>query len=67
MRPIEYSFIPNPIILSVIPWFHAFGCLSLIGAMLHRSQIVFLPKFEEQPFLARIQVSLCAVFFQCCS
>lgn len=52
----ETAVAPNLILLGIIPWFHAFGCITLISSMLHRNRIVFLPKFEELNFLEAIQV-----------
>lgn len=54
---LEKAVAPNAVILSIIPWFHAFGCLTLTCSMLNRDQIVFLPKFEEVSFLRAIMVS----------
>lgn len=45
-------------VLSVIPWFHAFGCLTLIMGTCMGTQIVYLPKFEETVFLGAIEVSI---------
>ncbi|XP_055850186.1 uncharacterized protein LOC129914807 [Episyrphus balteatus] len=42
-------------VLSVIPWFHAFGCISLILTCCMDTTMVFLPKFEEKVFLGAIQ------------
>lgn len=42
-------------VLSVIPWFHAFGCISLILTSCMETTLVFLPKFEEKVFLGAIQ------------
>lgn len=47
---------PDPIILSIIPWFHSFGCLTLICSSANGQTIVFLPKFEENAFLRAIEV-----------
>lgn len=47
---------PNPIQLSVIPWFHAYGCLTIIGSLINFEKIVFLEKFEDKPFLTAIEV-----------
>ncbi|GAB0097778.1 luciferin 4-monooxygenase [Sergentomyia squamirostris] len=42
-------------ILGIIPWFHAFGCLTLCGTTLNGIKIVLLPKFEEYLFLSAIE------------
>lgn len=44
------------IILGIIPWFHAFGFLTMLGVTLTAGAcIVSLPKFEEGLFLATIE------------
>lgn len=43
------------VILGVIPWFHAFGCLTLLGVIAGAVQLVSLPKFEEGLFLSCIE------------
>lgn len=47
----------NPKILGVIPWFHAFGCLTILGICVTGSLIVSMPKFNETLFLSCIEVS----------
>ncbi|KAH8417674.1 hypothetical protein KR222_004012 [Zaprionus bogoriensis] len=42
-------------LLTVIPWFHAFGCLTLITTATMGTRLVFLPKFEEHLFLSAIE------------
>ncbi|XP_017471196.1 PREDICTED: 4-coumarate--CoA ligase 1 [Rhagoletis zephyria] len=42
-------------LLTVIPWFHAFGCLTLITTSVLRATLVYLPKFEENLFLGAIE------------
>ncbi|XP_017113744.1 4-coumarate--CoA ligase 1 [Drosophila elegans] len=42
-------------LLTVIPWFHAFGCLTLITTACRGARLVYLPKFEENLFLAAIE------------
>lgn len=42
-------------ILMVIPCFHAYGLLSMVGSSICGAEIVFLPKFEEHQFLNTIQ------------
>lgn len=60
VRPdaLEAAAAPEPIMLSILPWFHAFGILSLIAFIMYGRRVVFLPKFEEPSFLNTIQVSL---------
>ncbi|XP_055700084.1 uncharacterized protein LOC129799858 [Phlebotomus papatasi] len=43
------------VILGIIPWFHAFGCLTLCGMSLSGIRTVLLPKFEEFLFLSCIE------------
>lgn len=45
-------------VLSVIPWFHAYGCLTLMMLTAIGARVVFLPKFQEHHFLNCIQVSI---------
>ncbi|XP_012160201.1 luciferin 4-monooxygenase isoform X1 [Ceratitis capitata] len=42
-------------LLTVIPWFHAFGCLTLITTTALGTTLVYLPKFEENLFLGAIE------------
>ncbi|XP_017036259.1 luciferin 4-monooxygenase-like [Drosophila kikkawai] len=42
-------------VLTVIPWFHAFGCLTLVIYTCMGSRLVFLLKFEENQFLSAIE------------
>ncbi|ALC45981.1 CG6178 [Drosophila busckii] len=42
-------------LLTVIPWFHAFGCLTLITCACMGTRLVYLPKFEENLFLGAIE------------
>ncbi|KAH8414503.1 hypothetical protein KR215_007682 [Drosophila sulfurigaster] len=42
-------------LLTVIPWFHAFGCLTLITTATRGTRLVYLPKFEENLFLSAIE------------
>lgn len=50
--------VKDAIILGIIPWFHAFGCLTILGICISATNYVFLPKFEENLFLTCIEVSL---------
>lgn len=50
-------------VLSVIPWFHAFGCLSLVLTSCMETTMVFLPKFEEKVFLGAIEKYKVALAF----
>lgn len=54
-RHYETNFVEGMTILSVIPWFHSFGCLSLILSTTFGSELVYLPKFDEHMFLNAIQ------------
>lgn len=42
-------------LLTVITWFHAFGCLTLITTACVGARLVYLPKFEEKLFLSAIE------------
>ncbi|EDV93039.1 4-coumarate--CoA ligase 1-like [Drosophila grimshawi] len=42
-------------LLTVIPWFHAFGCLTLITCASMGTRLIYLPKFEEKLFLSAIE------------
>ncbi|KAH8292348.1 hypothetical protein KR054_008611 [Drosophila jambulina] len=42
-------------VLTVIPWFHVFGCLTLITTTCMGARLVYLPKFEESHFLSAIE------------
>lgn len=42
-------------ILSVIPWFHAYGALTLMMISMLGAKMVFLPKFQDKHFLRCIQ------------
>lgn len=59
---LEDDLAPNLIVLSVIPWFHGFGCITVIASMLHRWRVVLLPKFGEISFLEAIQVRLYSTY-----
>lgn len=43
------------VVLGIIPWFHAFGCLTLCGMSMSGIRTVLLPKFEEFLFLSCIE------------
>lgn len=53
---IKDSFEDGIALLSIIPWFHAYGILTNIGMCICGSKTVFLPKFEENAFLSALQV-----------
>lgn len=55
-RKMEDKLVPNPRILSIIPWFHTFGCHVLIGSTINNYVLIYLPKFEDRTFLGGIQV-----------
>lgn len=42
--------------LSVIPWFHAYGIITMLGGMICGTKIVTLPRYEEESFLQAIEV-----------
>ncbi|KAH8243497.1 hypothetical protein KR032_007886, partial [Drosophila birchii] len=42
-------------VLTVIPWFHVFGCLTVITMPCVGARLVYLPKFEENQFLSAIE------------
>lgn len=43
------------VMLSLIPWFHAYGNLTLFCQTMYGLKMVFLPKFEESLFLSCIE------------
>lgn len=51
------------VMLGLIPWFHAFGNLTLFCQTLHGLRMVFLPKFEENLFLSCIETHGCTFVF----
>lgn len=59
-----YTFISNSyktapvkefVVLTVIPWFHAYGCLAFLSCVCSGATLIFLPRFEEVSFLETIQ------------
>ncbi|KAG4067360.1 hypothetical protein HA402_000351 [Bradysia odoriphaga] len=52
---LEDEHVSHPIYMGIIPWFHAFGSHSLVGIMINKATLVFLPKFEEVSFLRCIE------------
>jgi 4-coumarate--CoA ligase len=42
-------------VLGLLPWFHSYGCMSLINMLSTAIQIVHIPKFEEVLFLSSIE------------
>lgn len=54
---LERHYAPDFVFLGIIPWFHAFGSLTLICSLLVGDVVVFLPKFEEHSFLNAIEVN----------
>lgn len=42
--------------LSVIPWFHSYGLLTLIGMTIGGRTLVTLRKYEDKLFLSAIEV-----------
>lgn len=63
MKKFDAAVNTLPIILGVIPWFHAFGCLTILGVCISGVKLVFLPKFEEGLFLSCIEVRLMWNYF----
>ncbi|XP_055378124.1 uncharacterized protein LOC129609903 [Condylostylus longicornis] len=41
--------------LSILPWFHAFGCCTLLGIISSGIHLVYFAKFQEEEFLSAIQ------------
>ncbi|XP_058058848.1 uncharacterized protein LOC131209735 [Anopheles bellator] len=60
---LKSSFEVPLVVLSVIPWFHAFGCLTLINVLCNKLKLVSLPKFEEGLFLSCIENYRCSFVF----
>lgn len=56
VRLLEEEHVSHHINMGIIPWFHTFGCFSVIGLLINKATFVFLPKFEEVSFLRCIQV-----------
>lgn len=56
------SPIPDVKMFGVLPWFHAYGCLTLLSVACSGVSLVYLPKFEDRAFLAAIEV--CYYTFQ---
>lgn len=47
---------PNPVLLTVGPWSHTFGCMVLINFVSCHRRVIFLSKFVDRHYLAAIQV-----------
>ncbi|XP_053678264.1 luciferin 4-monooxygenase-like [Anopheles nili] len=47
------------VVLCVLPWFHAFGCLSLVNVLCIKELMVSLPKFEDFLYLGCIETYRC--------
>uniref|UniRef100_A0A182QGS8 Luciferin 4-monooxygenase n=1 Tax=Anopheles farauti TaxID=69004 RepID=A0A182QGS8_9DIPT len=47
------------VLLCVLPWFHAFGCLSLLNVLCIKQRMVALPKFEDFLYLGCIETYGC--------
>lgn len=43
------------VLLSILPWFHVYGLLSMVHSTTAGVLLVMLPKFEEDLFLSTIQ------------
>lgn len=48
--------VPYPVLLTVSPWSHTFGCIVLINFIACHRPIIFLPKFVDHHYLAAIEV-----------
>lgn len=44
-------------ILSIIPWFHAYGLITTIGMSICGAKLVTFPRFNEKIFLKSIEVT----------
>ncbi|KAL1399115.1 hypothetical protein pipiens_008466 [Culex pipiens pipiens] len=51
------------VLLGVLPWFHAYGCMTLINVICNKQKLVSLPKFEEGLFLSCIENYRCTMVF----
>lgn len=51
------------VLLGVLPWFHAYGCMTLINVICNKQKLVSLPKFEEGLFLSCIENYRCTMIF----
>nr|XP_019555575.2 luciferin 4-monooxygenase isoform X1 [Aedes albopictus] len=51
------------VLLGVLPWFHAYGCMTLINVVCNKQLLVSLPKFEEGLFLSCIENYRCTMVF----
>lgn len=52
----------KPVLLTVNPWSHAYGCVSLIRLIGNGAKVVYMPKFDVRHFLAAIQVIYVAMY-----
>lgn len=59
----ERSLAPIPINMSLLPWFHVFGCMTLLGSAIKMQKVVVLPKFSALEFLSAIEVFFCSYDF----
>lgn len=50
-------------VLSVVPWFHAYGLLSLIGMALIGTRVITLARYSDRAFLHAIQQYQCHLLF----
>ncbi|XP_055616636.1 uncharacterized protein LOC129762426 [Toxorhynchites rutilus septentrionalis] len=51
------------VLLGVLPWFHAYGCMTLINVICNKQKLVSLPKFDEGLFLSCIENYRCTMVF----
>lgn len=47
------------VVLTIVPWFHSYGLLTLIGMALNGRRVVTLGRFEERAYLQAIQQYKC--------
>lgn len=50
-------------IFGVLPWFHAYGCLTLLAVACSGVTLVYLAKFEDRAFLSAIETYKVNVIF----
>lgn len=53
---IKDTFEDGLTILSIVPWFHAYGLITTIGMTICGAKLVTFPRFNEKIFLKSIEV-----------
>lgn len=43
------------VLLSILPWFHVYGLLTMVQCVCTGDRLIMLPKFEEEAFLRSIE------------